>query len=586
MAACQEVRQWITQNILVPVTQFITAAREKCEELKQRIEEKVSQPVDQWVSRQEERCRELPWWNPLRWFCELVTIVVKVVVWVVVTVVKWVVTIVCQIVTVVIGIIVTLVLRVVGWFVTFVVCLFSDPLEALKSFRDLWTIVLDTVGEIFDLVDLLLGDVIDILTDVESLIDSLASSLGWLGVVLGIVKGLIGLVRDLVSVIRDAVHSLGDIVLGVLGGNLCRLLRGLTDLGTAIGRALLDTGFVVFFPLRVIGAAVGGVRDSVNQHQLEDVIRSAVARSFGAGSAREQRALEQIGINVRPMGLAFHADARRMFLSSNDRGLNLKALHDEGVINLHALAGHLSDCGRVINEPEGEVVYAGTSLHVSYADLETFLRDGPGSVPEFHVFAITRAKFRTHLETASRKAAALGVRLFFPVIDGIQATSRDHVPLNASEQTPPGDPVQQALFQRLGRTGVNDDLSLIPSISHFHYVPNANGNELFGLTSWFRPSDKDARMSGVTYRNRTPDWGFRFVLVHELGHYWGLDHKDRNLNDRSLDQIMYAPSTGVGIDAAAVLEYLLLSGEPRFTLDDARTAWDWITGDGAASLLP
>jgi len=261
-------------------------------------------------------------------------------------------------------------------------------------------------------------------------------------------------------------------------------------------------------------------------------------------------------------------------------------LHDSGVINLWALAGYVSDCGKIINEPDAEVVYAGTNLHVSAADIEDFLRDGPGSVPEFHVFAISRAKFRQHLETANRKAAALGVRLFYPTIGAIEATSPHHLPLDVGENNPPGDAVQQALFQQMGRTLINDDLSTIPAISHFHYVLDSVGHELFGLTSWFRPSSNDVAMSGVTYRNRTPDWVFRFVLAHEIGHYWGLNHKDRNGNDRSLDQIMYAPSTGIGLDASAVAEYLLLNGEPRFTLDDARTVWDWITVDAAASLLP
>ena len=572
---CRQVQQWITQNVLVPVTQFLTEAREKCDEVRQWIEEQIQQPVEQFISQQEQRCRNWPW--PLNWFCELVTIIVKVIMWVVVTVGKWVVTVVCQLVTIVVGIIVTFVLRVVGWFVSFVVCLFTDPVEALKSFRDLWNILVDTVGQIFDFVDVLLDDVIGILTDVENLIDSLASSLGWLGVLLGILKGIIHFVREVVSIIRDVVNSVRDIVTGIIGLNLCKILRGFTNLGTSLGRGLLT-------PTRVLGAPVAGVRDEWNQQKLEDVIRDAVNNAFTAGSERAQRAFDRIGFTVRPMGLTFHADARRMFLNSNSRSPDLRALQNAGVINLSALAGHVSDCGGTLNEPDGEVVYAGTDLKVSYADIETFLAGG--SVPEFHVFAITRKKFRDHLEVANRKAAALGVRLFFRTIGSIEATSPQHVPLNASDANPPGDAVQQAIFQTMGRTGVNDDLSTIPAVSHFHYVPRpGGGSEPFGLTSWWRPSINQADMSGVTYRNRTPDWGFRFVLAHEIGHYWGLNHKDRNNNDRSLDQIMYAPSTGVGLNVDAVLEYLLLNGEPRFTLDDARTVWDWITGDGA-SLLP
>jgi len=599
MAVCREVRNWITRNVLVPVVKFVTEAKEKCEEVGHWVDEQVSQPVERWISQQEERCRELPWWNPLRWFCEIVTIVVKVVVWVVVTVTKWVVTLVCQIVTTVVGIIVTFILRVISWLVTFVVCIFTDPLEALKSFRDLWSIVVETVADIFEFVETLLDDIVGILDDVNHLLDSISSSASWLGTVSGPAKGIKDLVHNIVEDIRDLVGAIRDIVIGILGLNLCRIIRGGTDLGTVLGRGLLDTGFVPVAALagpvgitvaggaRVVGAAVAGTRDTVDMLRLEGIITSTVNSAFGTGSERATRSLRRVGIGASTMGLPFHADARRLFLASRSTTLNPRDLHQRGVINLHALAGHLSDCGNLINEPDGEVVYVGTDLHVSYADLQDYLEIGPAAVPEFQVFPISRAKFQMHLKEARRKATFLGVHLNWGSIDELEAISPGELPLNALDEDPPGDAVQQDLFRRMGRAGINDDLAVLPSVSHFHYVRrSANNTEPFGLTSWFRPPLQDFGPSGVTYRNRTPDWVFRWVLVHEMGHYWGLNHTNRSGGDRSLDEIMYAPSTGIGLSGSAVYEYLLGGGEARFTLDDARSVWDWITTDGAASLLP
>jgi len=599
MAACQEVRKWLTENVLVPVSQFIAEAKEKCDEIGQWVDEQVSQPVDRWISQQEERCKALPWWNPLRWFCEIVTIVVKVVVWVVVTVTKWVVTLVCQIVITIIGIIVTFILRVVSWFVTFVVCLFTDPVEALKSFRDLWAIVVETVEDIFEFVETLLGDVLGILDDVNHLLDSVSSSAGWLGVLVGPAKGVKDLVHNLVEDLRDLVGALKDVIVGILGLNLCRILRGGTDLGTVAGRVLLDNGFAPAAALagpvgvgvaggaRVVGAAVAGTRDTVDMLRLEEVITAAVNGAFGAGSERAIRSLRRVGIGASTMGLPFRADARRLFLGSRSTTLNPGDLHRQGIINLHALAGHLSDCGGLINEPDGEVVYTGTDLHVSYADLQTFLQDGPAAVPEFQVFPISRAKFLMHLKEARRKATALGVRLNWREIGELEAISPQELPLNALDEDPPGDAVQRELFRRMGRTGQDDDLAILPAVSHFHYVHRKrNDSEPFGLTSWFRPALSAFGPSGVTYRNRTPDWVFRWVLVHEMGHYWGLNHANRDGDDRSLDEIMYAPSTGIGLSGSAVYEYLLGGGEARFTLDDARSTWDWIAGPAAGSLLP
>lgn len=608
MSACQEVRKWVTENVLVPVEQIITDVKEKCEEVGQWIDERVSKPVERWISQQEEHCRKLPWWNPLRWFCEIVTIVVKVVEWVVVTVTKWVVTIVCQIVTTVVGIVVTFVLRVVSWLVTFVVCLFTDPIEALKSLRDLWSIVVETVEDFFEFAETLLGDVLGILDDVNHLLDSVSSSSGWLGVGFGPVKGAKDLVHNLVEDIRDLVGSLKDIIIGILELNLCRIVRGFTDIGTVVGRVLLDTGFAPVAALagpvglaaaggiRLVGAGVAGTRDTVDMLHLEEVITSAVNSAFGAGSDRATRSLQRVGIGASTMGLSFRADARRLFLASRSTTQNPRDLHRRGIINLHALAGHASDCGGLINEPDGEVVYVGTDLHVSYADLQDYLEIGPASVPEFQVFPISRAKFRMHLKEAQRKATAIGVRLNWGDIGELEARSPEDLPLNASDDGSIGDAAQKEWFSRMGRIGRNDDLSILPAVSHFHYVRRKKDNsEPFGLTSWFRPTDTwrcidrttpEFGPSGVTYRNRTPDWAFRWVLVHEMGHYWGLDHNNRSCGNRSLDEIMYAPSTGVGLSPSAIYEYLLGSGEPRFTLDDARSVWDWITTLGAESLLP
>src|SRR5262249_3049727 len=138
---------------------------------------------------------------------------------------------------------------------------------------------------------------------------------------------------------------------------------------------------------------------------------------------------------------------------------------------------------------------------------------------------------------------------------------------------------QQAIFRDVfGRNGtVADDLSTIPALAHFHYVVVPPDSELAGLTSWFRPP-LFPLPSGVTYRARAPGWGFRWVLTHEMGHYWGLDHGAT----RAMDEIMYTPrDVGVVITADTVFEYALFGGEPRFTLDDVRAVWSWMTGDAA-----
>lgn len=160
--ACREVSTWITENVLIPVEKFITEAREVCSNIGQWVKENVWQPIEEWISREERRCREedCNWWCACcnKWFCWIVTIVVKVIVWTLITVTKWVVTLVCQIITIVIGIIVEFVLKVIHRLVTFIVCLFTDPLQALKTLWDLWNDIVDTIEDILDFVITILDD--------------------------------------------------------------------------------------------------------------------------------------------------------------------------------------------------------------------------------------------------------------------------------------------------------------------------------------------------------------------------------------------------------------------------------------------
>lgn len=580
MAACQEVRQWMTQSVLMPVTQFLSEMKQKCDQVQRWIEEQVSQPVEQWTAQIERSCRDLPWWNPVRWLCELVTILVKVVVWVVVTVGKWAVVTVCQTVTVITAIVVTFILRTIMWLVQFVVCLVTDFGAAMTSIMDIFSLAFDVFEGLLDLVGVLLSDLGGVLDDAERLLDSITISLGPLGVILGPVKGTLQWGRRLADSTRDVVGGVKDVVFGVLQGNACRLERGGSNIGVAAARGIAAAP-------QLVGGLAGGVRDDLDLLALEATITAAINGTFKAGSPRADRLLASLGIGGAPMGLVFVVEARRLFLSSRNTDVDLGKLNMDGVIDLMSLAGYSTTCKMNVNEPQGEVVYAGTDTRVSFADLNEFLDHGPMGVAPFQVFGITREVFLRHLDAARRKALALGIQLRFSPIGEWPATSSRWVPLAANETD---DTEQQVLLRQMGRNGVNDDLSHPPAVAHFHYVPTTTADgktrELFGLTTVFRPSMKQRQPSGVTFRTLTPDFVYRFVLAHELGHYWGLDHANRiGTTPRGIDEIMFTMGSGAFPTWSAAGEYLLLSGEPRFTPSDAATVWAWITTDGV-SLLP
>lgn len=67
------------------------------------VTKEVLQPVNTWATQQQEKCDKLPWWNPAKWFCYVVTVTVQVVVWVTTKILVPITQTICNVVTGIIG---------------------------------------------------------------------------------------------------------------------------------------------------------------------------------------------------------------------------------------------------------------------------------------------------------------------------------------------------------------------------------------------------------------------------------------------------------------------------------------------------
>lgn len=568
MSACQETTKWITENVLTPVEHFITEAREVCSEIDTWVEEQVSQPVESWVSQTERHCREQDcnWWCACcnKWFCWLVTVVVRVVTWVVVTVGRWVATIVCHIVTIVVGIVVELVLKVLHRLVTIIVCIFTDPLQALKNLWDLWNDIVDTVGDIFDLITTLLDDVIGILDDVGALLDGIGRSFCIFGdvvcaiatAIFGFLSGIVRWVADIVDWVREVVIGIKDLVTGILTLNWCKIQGGLR-----IGNVLR----VITSITRIPGDwFYSGPAALVSKATLESIIDDALRAAFPRDAGRLERSRVRAHLGGSPVGLPIQIVPTRLALRSTEF---LRGLARGGVVNLHAIAGRVSDCGGkfIYDQFAGEVVYTGTSTTVSQSDLDTFLSEGASAVASFTVYPITTDLFRRYLEVARRKGFQIGLNFTWKKITEVVVSDPQFVPLQSDE----GDNVsQKALLALTGRPSGNENLGEVPSVAVFGYRVLS----LHGLTSWFRPPEISP--TGTTFRTRFPEVALRFVPSHEIGHYFGLNHDPGHESAR---YIMWSPVHSAHDWGQTILEYGFLTGEPNFTEEDARNVWRWIT---------
>ncbi|MBC9794940.1 hypothetical protein [Sinomicrobium weinanense] len=514
------------------------------------------------------------------------TLLVKVVTWVIVTVIKWVTYLACKIVMIVIKVVVKFVIRLLKFLVTFLVCIFTDPLEALKSIWEFWKDILDIIEDIFDFYKELVCNIIEYFNDIKTLNCSLTESFGWLGRVLfGFVDGVATTAQHLVETVCDLLSGVRDIVFGILNLNGCRISGGLTNIGTGIGHAIL---YVFGFAGWIL---VSGIANNVRKKKLKEIIDSSLKEAFGDNKDRIERIKDEMRFYSCPMGLPVEIDARRMAIRSDEY---LWELHVGGNIDLFALAGQINGCAGKKWATQtasvlGEVVYTGTDIRVSYFDLKRFIKEGPGSVPEFTVYPIRLDRFENFLRVAKEKGYQLGLEFSWGTIRDY-TIDRTFDPNNRF--IPMDKPTQDEVFANFPREGINDPLCKVPALAIFQYL---NDDPAFGLTSWFRPPPYEnpcpvsqdrirdyKRKSGLTFTDRIPAFVFKTVLVHELGHYFGLCHKNHN----GLEYIMFSPEkSDKTVTGNTFLMYLLLSGGPFFTQNDVKETWRWLTQVAADSCL-
>ncbi|HWW75211.1 MAG TPA: hypothetical protein VNZ44_07445, partial [Pyrinomonadaceae bacterium] len=129
--------------------------------------------------------------------------------------------------------------------------------------------------------------------------------------------------------------------------------------------------------------------------------------------------------------------------------------------------------------------------------------------------------------------------------------------------------------------GARADLCTVQTAGVFRYTDKLNGltvNLEQGACEGLTPNDD----SGLSFMDRLPDIVWRYVLVHEMGHYFGLCHVD------GANHIMYTAAEAEGKSAWdwwLLPDYLYLHGGPTFFFDEAKQAWDYIVANFTAECL-
>ena len=131
MTICQDIGQWITDNIEKPLGEWRNRAYQECTEARRWLEERRKE-LENWWRTQAARCREQPCqWLCLccnKWFCWLVDILVRIIT-LIIEIIEHVVEAVCRLIVILIWLVTMIIVQVVKWVILSVVCF----LEALCS---------------------------------------------------------------------------------------------------------------------------------------------------------------------------------------------------------------------------------------------------------------------------------------------------------------------------------------------------------------------------------------------------------------------------------------------------------------------
>ena len=415
----------------------------------------------------------------------------------------------------------------------------------------------------------------------------------WVVVTVGkwVVRTVCKIVATLIDIVRDVLSGLWDVVAGIFTLDWRRILDGLIKIGAGI-----LFGAIRLFRIVTLGDTIDFIIGEINEWRLRKYVRGLLGAKYSDDTLDQIK--EAIRLDHGSFGLRLNASAYRTILDSETPSPtepsvpNLVVLHETGAINLRELCGFEFNEGfwnrkRYKTLKKGIVVGGGGGGEfdnpISEEDLDNYL-DTRGSIgPAFIVLPMRDGVLDTKLRAAEEKGRELGLIVSWTK-DQVEVTRADHIIHNGFDTLQASTSLDSFLVGIIGRTDKTvDDSSAIAELCNpvavgvFRYTDSLRGLASNLRTSGCGLSGNDA--SGVTFIDNIPDHFWKYVPIHELGHYFGLCHVD------GLDRIMVSTKTNSWWSGSLIPNWLYLKGEPFFTHGEAKATWDYIVDNFTAQCL-
>jgi len=419
------------------------------------------------------------------------------------------------------------------------------------------------------------------------LVTTLVKIIRWVVVtiVTAVVTLVCHLIADVLGIIIDLLQFLWLLLKALFTWDKCTLQEALAELGNVVGDVVEIIGDVIIRP----------IIDRIQTARLRRYVKHEIAQRYWQQPDVIPQLNELFNVDHGVFGYRVTCTLHRMYVDSQTRTPryadvpNLFGLHRDGLINLYELAGFDRDCSITTKtgwyRPRPQTATfpfaAGgggfgepTPPELKRERLDEYINSAGAEGPHFRIYAISPGNLDKRVDAAQIKGRQIGLILDFDRHD-LEVTDERFINYSTGIQT-------TFLIQGLGRRDENADpggarLDLCTPVATAVFgfdnkIRRGLTNNLIG-TDWCIPGRNltDSNTSGVTFIDDIPDEMRKYVLIHELGHYYGLCHVD------GFDRIMVSGEKSQGsLWTWKAIPNTLIHGGPRFIYVEAQRAWDFI----------
>jgi hypothetical protein len=477
--------------------------------------------------------------------------------------------------------------------------------------------VTDTITEVADeVVDTATELVDEGLDAARDFVATISPALGAVGnVVFGVLKGTVQILHDGIGIALNVVRHGGELVSDLLHLNLGRVVGDVVNFGTDLGEAAV-------WGLRTVTGAYFGsaVADYFMRDRALSFIERLITEEFGdkVGSA----ILAKLGFGTGHFGLPLKGNVRIMRADSDS--FPFVDLHNSRDLDLFRLArlasfesaGAHFDPRRertrvVMVDQNGEDLWY---IPINRWIIRDFLNTN-GTSSRLRAYAMEADAFASGMRTARNKLKKLCIDLNFdtpynfPSFQNFQVqpctslrefkffglaslitlgiwvadntpqdgnTDKDASPLTIGVFAFDGDGLNGITMGRQIKRGSEIFPSCTASSTNDACITDIArhaGDAADGRGMPTNPGGGRSLGSGCAWRDTFPPYFSKYVMTHELGHYFGLAHTGHPGIESIMFSIRETKGSTLGNES---LWRLWLYGDPCFNETDAEDAWRFI----------